>query len=616
MKRLVCLVTGLLLLCSSALATPANLVGRTKYELIGPTEPFAPGPVKYQLVIYPSGNSGSITVDIAGDDRVIYNGPPNYELTYTNKEPITIDIDLTIPANDTTSVHIFVDERDSDRAGPMLRITGITSFFVSDESTVIAFDHDPRPRRDYELEALKRERDSARAVRDSVREARLHPGVDLPWNGWSGPLVTGRDSAGNVTWDSVASERLKQGIEPKRTPKPVPPTVSREDVHEFIEERKEQAQERQKQQMEGARLSPDERIQELIEANPTALINETVFKNDTLWIRRKGETDFRPVPPITDMQAHHTHIQDSLAEEAKDNLYDVSLDLRETEHRRLVDSLSLDLESMDRAGFYRATMLRPILLLLKSRGVPCGRYPQYPGEAKKLLPSPESNIPAGQGDLIYGNLESGILVDTIYYDGFENANWYQGFQRGDSNALNGYDYWGAIRDTHEIAPGDSTLHCAGVGGLPIGSRYDDYMDAYITRYFQLSEPDGYRLHYEISYDTESGYDYCELVLWYNGNSYPWELYDGFSLQWLQEQWFIDEGESSVGVTFFFIQTQLKASGISVSTLTNLLLSANILRLLIFLRPLPTAGAGRLWFQPAPVLISQPICFWAKKRISI
>jgi hypothetical protein len=164
------------------------------------------------------------------------------------------------------------------------------------------------------------------------------------------------------------------------TPQPVKP--SRDSVLKFIESRREQARQRQSGQIQKAKLTVPERIQELKEKNPVATINETVKSGDTLWVRRKGESDFKPVPPITDMQSHHKQVQDSLAQEAKDNLYEITLDLRKQEDRELVDNLALNLEAMDRDGFYSTSVLRPILLLLKARGVPCGRYPLYPGEKR------------------------------------------------------------------------------------------------------------------------------------------------------------------------------------------------------------------------------------------
>ena len=72
MKCLLLLLGCLFYLGSPALAG-SNLVGHTKYEMIGPAAPFSPGSVTYQLVIYPSGTSGHITVHIADYEYVIYN---------------------------------------------------------------------------------------------------------------------------------------------------------------------------------------------------------------------------------------------------------------------------------------------------------------------------------------------------------------------------------------------------------------------------------------------------------------------------------------------------------------------------------------------------------------
>jgi hypothetical protein len=160
MKRLICFL--LVLPVSSVWATPAQ-IPRANFEVIVPAPPFAPGPVTVQLVLYPSWPSGSMRVDITDNESNIYTGPPLYDLTYTNKDPITLDIDLNIPAFDTTMLSTFVDER-----GNFLG-TGIDRYFVSDGSSVNVFDHDPRPVRDYVEEEAKRKRDSAFAVVDSIR---------------------------------------------------------------------------------------------------------------------------------------------------------------------------------------------------------------------------------------------------------------------------------------------------------------------------------------------------------------------------------------------------------------------------------------------------------------
>lgn len=305
-----CLVVFLLfLLVSSALGDSGMKWPTVKNEFTGPTSGFSPGPVTYTLVVYPQIDSGCIGVSVVTKDNLIYDGPKRTYRAFYDRTPLTFEFSFTVLPNDTSVFYLEIIEYiHPDREGDFaVGYGGAGAIFASTETTVNLLDNDPRPVRDYEMEALKHERDSARAVRESINAAR-RIGPPHPWDGWSGPLVTGRDSLGNETWDSIASELLKQGIESKRQVTPPPPPLSRDSVERLIKARQQESLERarqvqvarQKEQRPERSGTPQEQMERFIQQNPIAKAVEFVADGPTLWVRREGDSVFTISQPIKD----------------------------------------------------------------------------------------------------------------------------------------------------------------------------------------------------------------------------------------------------------------------------------------------------------------------------
>lgn len=245
-------------------------------------------------------------VSVGAYPNLVLLSDSRFSFTYTDSKPQTFPIEIIVPPNDTGLLSVSLVDM-----GWHLKMGSKQRYFVSDESSVRVFDHNPRPVRDYEMEALKRERDSARAVRDSINAAR-RIGPPHPWDGWSGPLVIGHDSLGNETWDSIASEQLKQGIEPKRQVTPPPPPLPRDSVEKLIKARQQESLERARQ-VQVARQNekhpdrggtPREQMERFIQQNPMAKAVEFVADGPTLWVRREGDSVFTNSTPISDRAAY------------------------------------------------------------------------------------------------------------------------------------------------------------------------------------------------------------------------------------------------------------------------------------------------------------------------
>jgi hypothetical protein len=107
---------------------------------------------------------------------------------------------------------------------------------------------------------------------------------------------------------------------------------------------------------------------------------------------------------------------------------------------------------------------------------------------------------------------------------FEQFNDLSGWSRGDTNSLNGYDYWG-------LSFGNTEAWCAAVGGST--QYYDDNMDAYLTRSVDLHPYQSAELHYNMGYWIMGGdYLYVEYYAnnaWHTNRTYTGTDWGNYSM---------------------------------------------------------------------------------------
>ena len=290
MKRLLLLIV--LLLSSSAWATPAT-IPKVKFEVVGPTAPFAPGPVTYQLIIYPSGQSGIVTVGVSDFKSVIYVGQNKFEMTYVDEQPLSLNVELYIPPNDTNSIAFSFDESAVEAGGrSSWHLSFASLYFAADESSVNVFDRDPRPFVEPPLpEKWQRLNDSIFAAQDSIKALKdsSRANYNPVWGDWKGPVVTYNDSDGNLVWDSVASAEMLNdpvqlhGEDFKRPWEIAAEKKARQEAREdslkqvydathreALERAKERQGERQKEQRPERGGTPQEQMERFIRNHPIA----------------------------------------------------------------------------------------------------------------------------------------------------------------------------------------------------------------------------------------------------------------------------------------------------------------------------------------------------------
>jgi hypothetical protein len=97
------------------------------------------------------------------------------------------------------------------------------------------------------------------------------------------------------------------------------------------------------------------------------------------WIRHPGESEFQPLPVITNRDSAMAAQREQLLEKRLRTDFDVIIDLRDSSAHALVrDTLGWSLQPTDSAGFYLTTQSGKALTNLESRGILYSQYPRYP----------------------------------------------------------------------------------------------------------------------------------------------------------------------------------------------------------------------------------------------
>jgi hypothetical protein len=359
------------------------------------------------------------------------------------------------------------------------------------------------------------------------------------WGDWQGPVVTYRDSVGNLVWDSVASaEMLRNPINEADIKRPWEDSsatkISRDSVEKLIKARQQESLERAKQ-IEQVRQqdrrpdrggTPQEQMERFMQQNPVAKAVEFVADGKVLWVRREGDSVFTVSTPINDRKAYREERAKRNAEKRANLKHDIVLDLSKPKDRAIVDELHLDLKATDRVEYFRTTVDRSTMMKLEAAKIRWTAYPLLPDgtfspDYKESETKPNRKDSSSKDE----NETEKDPSDVLHYTGFETSNWYNGYLAYDENDENGFDHWWRESVTSTIGYDTFALWCAGSGDRYPTLGYDDNMLAYFERDLDAQFNEVYDIEYQLYFHTEDSYDWFTEYLYYDGG---WHLVHEFT----------------------------------------------------------------------------------------
>lgn len=293
---------------------------------------------------------------------------------------------------------------------------------------------------------------------------------------------------------------------------------------------------------------------------------EVIEVNGKPYIRHPGESEFQPLPVITDRDSLMRARQEQLHEKKMRSDFDVIIDLRDSSAYAFVrDTLGWSLQPMDSAGYYRTTQSGKALLDLDSRGILHNPYPRYPRPMHYRTPEQQKVYDSIREEKrqksLKGTKKPGISNapqqpnDVLFFGDFESF-FTDTWTSWDYNSGNGRDYWADLYWSYgPVYDGDFAAWCSTEGDMEWGDHYDNYMEAWM----ETIEPlyiGGHRnvvVDYWVWYETEESYDYVYTYYSSDGTSWtgPMNEMTGSSYSWTHEYYSIPDGYDSVYVGFVF-----------------------------------------------------------------
>jgi archaellum component FlaG (FlaF/FlaG flagellin family) len=172
-------------------------------------------------------------------------------------------------------------------------------------------------------------------------------------------------------------------------------------------------------------------------------------------------------------------------------------------------------------------------------------YPE-PGESVSMPVTLRNTSTATTFSDVAAALNATTLVGTtIFSENFEGSWPGDWTYVEDVNPDSGEDYWGLSDD--RAYSGSFSAYCAGVSDVP-GQYYDDDMEAFMARDVDLSVYDSAALSYEYYNNSESSFDYLNVV-YFDGSWHAVKSYTGMSGGWASDSAQIPSTATQVGFLF-------------------------------------------------------------------
>jgi hypothetical protein len=320
------------------------------FEITATPEPFptGAGSVNLQVTVTPHIACEEITVAIDSIDNLHYVGEASLLIKAAQESTFTVDLNIVIPSNDTSGLHVNVAGGEWNRSVPI--------YFVTMEDTVHYYFG--RPRNNLSSTVRK-------APKKSIDYSDLssEPGtVGDPGHGY---VI---DAEGNVfpdeslgVVDSIgkpAAER--QSVAPDRSKVMVKDQDGkwiRVDTAWLFDS------------VRTAKIEADREKMHKLEETPLTEYNYQPIKvGDTVYVRRRGEYKFHLQEMTTDPTGYTLRYRDSLRI-SQGKVFEFIFDLRNPADFEYVSGLVDSLIPTDSAGFYRATIDWKTVLQCHEKGI-------------------------------------------------------------------------------------------------------------------------------------------------------------------------------------------------------------------------------------------------------